>query len=61
MEHARHPRSDAQALAKLSGHPDSYEFIEVYRGWRITEGVRPALLYTGKHFEEIHAGRTPPF
>ena len=61
MEHARHPRSDAQATEMLSGHPDSDEFIEVYRGWRSTEGVRPALLYTGKHFEEIHAGRTPPF
>jgi hypothetical protein len=52
MEHAKHPRSDAQALAMLSGHPDSYEFIEVYRGWRITEGVRPALLYTGKHLRD---------
>lgn len=61
MEHAQHPMSDAQANKMLSGHPDSYEFIEVYRGWRSTEDVVPALLYTGKHFQEIHAGRTPPF
>lgn len=61
MERAKHPRSDAQAIEMLSGHPDSDEFIEVYRGWRSTAGVRPALLYTGKHFQEIHAGRTPPF
>ena len=61
MEHATHPVSDAQAIEMLSGHPDSYEFIEVYRRWRSTEDVVPALLYTGKHFEETHAGRTPPF
>ena len=61
MKHAKHPMSDAQAIEMLSGPPDSYEFIDVYRGGRSTEDVVPALLYTGKHFEEIHAGRTPPF
>ena len=60
MEHARHPRSDAQAIEMLSGHPDSDEFIEVYRGCRITEGVRPPQHNTVNHLENIHSLRTPP-
>src|SRR5215204_1064932 len=31
------PMSDAQAIALLSGHPDSDEFIEEYRRWRATQ------------------------
>jgi hypothetical protein len=48
------PVNDAQAIEMLSGHPDSDEFIEVYRVWRRSCGVVEAIQRTGDSFRTLH-------
>jgi hypothetical protein len=48
------PVVDAQAIEILSGHPNSDEFIEVYRTWRASYGIVEALQRTGDTFRTIH-------
>jgi hypothetical protein len=50
MEDVPAPLVDAQAIEMLSGHPDSDEFIEVYRRWRASYGIVEALQRTGDEF-----------
>jgi hypothetical protein len=50
MEDVPAPLVDAQAIEMLSGHPDSDEFIEVYRRWRAPYGIVEALQRTGDEF-----------
>jgi hypothetical protein len=54
MEEVPAPLVDAQAIEMLSGHPDSDEFIEVYRRWRRTCGIVEALQRTGDTFRMRH-------
>jgi hypothetical protein len=54
MEYVPAPLVDAQAIAMLSGHPDSDEFIEVYRTWRTSYGIVEALQRTGDEFRMRH-------
>lgn len=50
MEFVAPPLSDAQAISMLGGHPNSDEFIEVYRRLRQTCGIVEALQRTGDTF-----------
>ncbi len=55
------PMSEAQAIAMLSGHPGSDEFIEEYRRWRATEtDIVRALVLTGGAFYIEHQRGQPP-
>jgi hypothetical protein len=53
-EDAPTPVVDAQAIEMLSGHPNSDEFIEVYRTWRKSCGIVKALQRTGDTFRMVH-------
>jgi hypothetical protein len=55
------PMSEAQAIEMLSGHPDSEQFIEVYRRLRSRhpEFVQ-ALIFTGETFYMEHRRGQPP-
>src|SRR3954453_21217608 len=59
MEHVASPVCDAQAIQMLTGHPNSSEFIEEYRGQRQTLGIVEALQRTGDTFRMIRRGAEP--
>ena len=60
MEDADAPKSEAQAMAMLSGHPNSGEFTEEYRRKRMTSSIVEALISTGEFFYWEHEREQPP-
>ena len=55
------PMSEAQAIEMLSGHPDSEQFIEVYRQLRNRHPeIVQALIFTGETFYMEHRRGQPP-
>ena len=55
------PMSEAQAIEMLSGHPDSEQFIEVYRRLRSRHPeIVQALIFTGETFYMEHRRGQPP-
>jgi hypothetical protein len=53
--------SEAQATDMLSGHPDSEQFIEVYRRLRNRHPqIVQALIFTGETFYMEHRRGQPP-
>ena len=55
------PMSEAQAIEMLSGHPDSEQFIEVYRRLRNRHPeIVQALIFTGETFYMEHRRGQPP-
>ena len=55
------PMSEAQAIEMLSGHPDSEQFIEVYRQLRNRHPeIVQALIFTGEAFYMEHRRGQPP-
>ena len=55
------PMSDAQAIEMLSGHPESDQFIEVYRQIRSRNpDFVQALIFTGEAFYMEHQRGQPP-
>ena len=55
------PMSEAQAIEMLSGHPDSEQFIEVYRRLRSRHPeIVQALIFTGETFYMEHWRGQPP-
>jgi hypothetical protein len=61
MESVPAPVVDAQAIKLLSGHPNSNEFIEVYRRVRATHpNIEEALIHTGEDYYEKHLRGRPP-
>ncbi|MBA3388243.1 MAG: hypothetical protein H0U02_02630 [Rubrobacter sp.] len=59
MEDANVPMNDEQAIDMLSHDEDSDGIIEYYRGWRDRHGIMEALIRTGEHYRDVHAGRAP--
>lgn len=57
-EHRTAPTTDDEAIRILSARPET---VEEYKGWRRTVGIVEAMIYTGQAFQEIDAGRQPPF
>jgi hypothetical protein len=55
------PMSEAHAIEMLSGHPDSEQFIEVYRRLRSRHPeIVQALIFTGETFYMEHRRGQPP-
>ena len=55
------PMSEAQAIEMLSGHPDSEQFLEVYRRLRSRHPeIVQALIFTGETFYMEHRRGQPP-
>ncbi len=55
------PMTEAQAIEMLSGHPDSEQFIEVYRRLRSRHPeIVQALIFTGETFYMEHQRGQPP-
>ena len=55
------PMSEAQAIAMLSGRPDSEQFIEVYQRLRNRHPeIVQALIFTGETFYMEHRRGQPP-
>jgi len=48
------PLNDARAIERLSGHPDSAEFIEEYRWRRKIHDIEKAMIITGEVFYRKH-------
>lgn len=57
MEDRTAPATDDEAREILSGREGAEN---EYDGWRVTEEITGAMLYTGQTFQEIDAGREPP-
>lgn len=51
------PTTDAGAHRILSGREGA---VAEYDGWRVTQGITAAMIYTGQTFQEVDAGREPP-
>jgi hypothetical protein len=60
MEDVPIPKTDAEALEMLDGHPNSVEFIAEYRGLRtMHHSIAEPLQCTGDTFQMVHREEPP--